>query len=81
MDNLDFKLKLLTGKSVHTDGFDIRPKTIGEIVEVGYTVHMAKAIFLSLDVDYFLKQLINTDGYMSLYESKHSLKPFEFFIS
>ena len=35
MDNLDFKLKLLTGKSVHTDGFDIRPKTIGEIVEVG----------------------------------------------
>ena len=81
MDNLDFKLKLLTGKSVNTDGFDIRPKTIGEIVEVGYTVHMAKAIFLSLDVDYFLKQLISTDGYMSLYESKHSLKPFEFFIS
>lgn len=81
MDSLDFKLKLLTGKCVYTDGFNIRPKTIGEIVEIGYTTHMAKAIFLSLDVEYFLKQLINTSAYMSLYESKHSLKPFEFFVS
>lgn len=81
MDGLDLKLKLLTGKGVYTDGFNIKPKTIGEIVETGYTTHMSRAIFLSLDVDYFLKQLINTSAYMSLYESKHSLKPFEFFVS
>lgn len=45
----DLDLKLLMGSSVYANHIPVRPKTLREIVEIGYTEHMSRLRLLCLD--------------------------------
>ena len=77
---IDEKLKLISGLPIPIGNMEIKPYTIKEIVEIGYTDFMSTMGMLFLDTDYFLKELRGEKSFMELYEKKHMLKPFDFYM-
>lgn len=51
------KLKLMCGLPIPIGDIEIKPYTLKEIAEIGYTDYMSILGMLFLDTDYFLKEL------------------------
>lgn len=74
------KLKLMCGLPIPIGDTEIKPYTLKEIAEIGYTDYMSILGMLFLDTDYFLKELRGESFFMEIYEKKHLLTPFDFYM-
>ena len=52
--NADKELLYITGKTVYIDGVPIRPITIEDIAEIGYTNYLTMLNFICSDINDFI---------------------------
>lgn len=77
---IDDKLKLMCGLPIPIGEIQVKPYTLKEIAYIGYTKFMSTIGVLFLDTDYFLKELKGESFFMDIYEKKHMLSPFDFYM-
>lgn len=79
LDELDLKLILQSGKSMAVDGIEIKPFTLKEIVDIGYTSYMKRIQWISLTIDDFLESVEEQDKKSVLMSQKDKLKTLDFY--
>lgn len=79
MNILDLKLKLLKGSEIKGDGFKLKPFTLGEIVEYGYSKYSYNIALLTTNPKDFLKDGANI-GEINLYDFAISINDDDFLI-
>lgn len=81
MDEVDLKLCLLSGKAVKVDKLEIKPFTLSEIMDIGYSNYLSNLHWLSLEVDDFIKSVENLEERISLETQRSKIKAFDFYLS
>jgi len=80
---IDDELRLLKGSSFFVDGIEIKPFTIGEIVEIGYEKYQQIMNIFALDVEDIIKDIpeeLNSITIFDLFLKSGSQELFEGFI-
>lgn len=79
INELDLKLVLQSGKSIVVEGIEIKPFTLEEIVDIGYTIYMQKIQWISLTIDDFLEAIEDKEKKELVEEERESLKTLDFY--
>lgn len=79
INELDLKLVLQSGREIVVDGIGIKPFTLDEIVDIGYSTYMKKIQWISLTVDDFLEAVTEEDKKAYLEQEKDKLKTLDFY--
>jgi len=80
---IDDELRLLKGSSFYVDGIEIKPFTIGEIVEIGYEKYQQMMNIFALEVEDIIKDIpeeLNNITVFDLFLKSGSQELFEGFI-
>lgn len=80
LSEVDLKLKLLSGDSIFVENLEIKPYTLKEISEYGYSRYMQNLQWISLSVDDFINSILDEGKRRILEEQKDNLKAFDFYI-
>lgn len=80
MEQVDLKLRLLSGSAIKSDNLILEPYTIEEIKDYGYSDYMLNLQWLTLTVDDFIKSVLDIEKRMFLQAEKSKLKTFDFYI-
>lgn len=80
INELDLKLILQKGQTIDVDGVKVRPYTVGEIIEFGYSEYMKNIQWASLTVDDFLESVTEPDKKAILIEQAEKLKTLDFYL-
>lgn len=79
LNNVDLKLNLLSGNSIKTDNLIIKPYTIKEIIDYGYTKYIHNIQWISISLEDFVNSILQ-DEKKEIVEDKFSqLKAFDFY--
>lgn len=79
VNELDLKLVLQSGKSIVVEGIEIKPFTLDEIVEIGYSEYIQKIQWISLSIDDFVEAVVEEDKREVLMSERHNLKTLDFY--
>jgi hypothetical protein len=78
---VDLKLKLLSGISIYIeDQLEVKPYTIKEIIEYGFTKYMNNLQWISLTMKDFIDSFVSENKKNILMDHEEDLKIFDFFI-
>lgn len=81
LTGIDLKLHLLSGSAIKVENLVIKPYTLEEIKNYGYTNYMTNLQLLSLTVDDFLSSIEDFEKRVVLEQQKSKLKTLDFFLS
>ncbi|SDX95644.1 hypothetical protein [Thermoactinomyces sp. DSM 45892] len=80
LNEVDLKLKLLSGSSIYVDGLEIQPYTLKEICDYGYSNYMKYLQWVALSMEDFLHGIKDESEKEILAKQKDHLKVFDFYI-
>jgi len=80
LKELDLKLNMLSGSIIKVDNLDIKPHTLKEINEYGYSDYMNNLQRISISVDDFISSVLDLEKRMILEQEKDNLKTFDFYV-
>ncbi|UUV45932.1 hypothetical protein [Bacillus phage vB_BanS-Thrax3] len=79
LTDVDVKLILQSGSSIKVDNIDIKPYTLEEIKDYGYSKYMQSLQLISLTVDDFVDSVKDVEKRMILEVEKENLRTFDFY--
>ncbi|AKQ08528.1 hypothetical protein PQE66_gp213 [Bacillus phage PBC2] len=79
LTDVDIKLILQSGSSIRVDNIDIKPYTLDEIKDYGYSKYMQSLQLISLTVDDFVDSVNDIEKKMILEAEKENLRTFDFY--
>lgn len=80
MNDLDLKLHLLNAMPINVENLEVKPYTLEEITEYGYTKYMRNLQWILLSVEDFINSIDEDEKRIELEKVKENLKPFDFYI-
>jgi len=81
LKGVDLKLTLLSGSEIKIGNLVIKPYTLGEIKDYGYTNYMTNLQLLSISLEDFITSVDDIEKRVILEQQKMNLKTLDFFIS
>lgn len=79
VSELDLKLVLQSGGSIIVEGIEVKPFTLQEIVDYGYTAYMQKIQWISLTIDDFVEAIAEKDKKQLIEDERENLKTLDFY--
>ena len=79
LKEVDVKLSLLRGASIRVENLVIKPYTLKEIEEYGYTKYMENLQWISISIDDFMSSIDDENKLAILNKQKDKLKTFDFY--
>lgn len=80
MSEVDLKLTLLSGGEIEIDNLCVKPYTLKEIKDYGYTKYQENLQWVSLSLDDFINSIDDKEKKKFLEEQRDNLKAFDFYI-
>lgn len=81
LKSVDLKLYLQSGSSIKIENLVIKPYTLEEIRDYGYTNYMQNLQLISVSVDDFLSSVEDKNKQAILEEQRANLKAFDFYVT
>lgn len=79
MSEVDLKLTLLSGGEIDIDNLCVKPYTLKEIKDYGYTKYQENLQWVSLSVDDFINSIDDKEKKAFLEEQRDNLRAFDFY--
>lgn len=80
MNNLDIKLKLLSGDKFNVGSINIVPYNLWEVKDYGYSSYMDNIKWITVGIDDFLESFVDEQKREILKEQSSKLKSFDFYV-
>lgn len=80
INEIDLKLRLLSGSSLNVGNLEIEPYTLSEIHEYGYKSYIQNLQWLSITIDDFIDSTVDLKKKEVLEKSKDELRTFDFYM-
>ena len=79
--DVDLKMHLQSGSKIKLGNLVIKPYTLKEIKDFGYTNYMQNLQFVSITIDDFVASVVDDDKRAILEEQRANLKTFDFYVT
>ena len=79
LEEVDLKLLLLSGSSILVDNLEIKPYTMAEIRDFGYSNYMKNLQWLLVTIEDFIDSIVDLEKRIIVQAEKSNLKPFDFY--
>lgn len=80
VQEIDLKLGLLSGGSIKVENLIVKPYTLEEIKEYGYSEYMRNLQWISVSIDDFIESISDKEKRDILEEQRANLKTFDFYL-
>lgn len=80
MNQIDLKIKLLSGQKILVDGIPIRPPTLSEISQIGYTTFQQNISLLMLSLDDMINTIDDFEMQATLKANRFQYKVFDLYM-
>lgn len=80
LKELDLKLRMLSGSSIKVGNLEIKPYTLEEINEYGYSDYMNSLQWISISIDDFINSVLDIEKRVVLEQQRENLKTFDFYV-
>lgn len=81
LSRVDLNLRLQSGSIIKVENLSIKPYTLEEIKEYGYTNYMKNLQWISITIDDFIESIIDDEKRKVLEEQRANLKTFDFYLN
>lgn len=78
--NIDNKMKLLAGKEIYANDIPIKPLTLGEVAEIGYSNLQQSLQVISLGLNDMIESIDDFELQALLLSEKHNLTAFDMYM-
>jgi len=80
LKELDLKLNMLSGSIIKVGNLEIKPYTLREINEYGYSDYMNNLQWILISIDDFINSVLDVEKRVVLEQQRENLKTFDFYI-
>lgn len=80
MSSVDLKMNLLSGSAINVGNISIKPFTLREIKDYGYTEYINNIQWISINLEEFINHTVDDDKRDILKDKMSNLKTFDFYI-
>ncbi|MGV4321317.1 hypothetical protein [Bacillus mojavensis] len=80
LNEVDLKLKLLSGDSINVDNIEIKPYSLREIQRFGYSDYMSSLQWLCITMEDFIGSVMDFEKRVYLEQMKDQLRTLDFYI-
>jgi len=80
LKELDLKLRMLSGSAIKVENLEVKPYTLEEINEYGYSDYMNNLQWILISIDDFINSVLDIEKRVVLEQQRDNLKTFDFYV-